>query len=106
TDATPRVRAEPAAVGGTLHVAALNVLNFFTTLDTSPTGCGPTGVLECRGANTPAELARQRAKTVSEITGLDADILGLMEVQNDTGATLQYLVDALNAATAPGTYDY
>src|SRR6185503_11693131 len=89
-----------------IHVAALNGLNFFTTLDTSPTGCGPTGALECRGANTPAELVRQRDKTVSEILGLDADILGLMEVQNDTGATLQYLVDALNAATAPGTYDY
>jgi predicted extracellular nuclease len=98
--------AGPADVGGNLHVAALNVLNFFTTLDTSPIGCGPTGTLECRGANTAQELARQRDKTVSEILGLDADILGLMEVQNDGGATLQYLVDALNGVTAPGTYDF
>jgi predicted extracellular nuclease len=105
-EATNPRPAEPTDVGGNLHVGALNVLNFFTTLDTSPTGCGPTGVLECRGANTAAELVRQRDKTVSEILGLDADVLGLMEIQNDTGATLQYLVDALNAATAPGTYDY
>jgi predicted extracellular nuclease len=98
--------AAPAAVGGDLRVAALNVLNYFTTLDTGPTGCGPTGALECRGANSALELDRQRAKTVAEILGLDADILGLMEVQNDTGATLDDLVGALNAATAPGTYAY
>jgi predicted extracellular nuclease len=94
----------PAPVGGNLKVAALNVLNYFTTLDTGPTGCGPTGALECRGANTVEELDRQRAKTVAEILGLDADILGLMEVQNDSGATVQDLVGALNAATTPGTY--
>jgi predicted extracellular nuclease len=104
-DTNPRPAA-PAEVGGNLRVAALNVLNYFTTLDTGPTGCGPTGTLECRGANTTFELDRQRAKTVAEILGLDADVLGLMEVQNDTGATLQDLVGALNAATAPGTYAY
>ena len=98
--------ATPAAVGGDLKVAALNVLNYFTTLNTGPGGCGPSGTLDCRGANTTFELDRQRAKTVAEILGLDADILGLMEIQNDSGATTQDLVNALNAATAPGTYAY
>ncbi len=96
--------AAPAAVGGDLRVAALNVLNDFTTLNAGPGGCGPAGTLDCRGANTAFELDRQRAKTVAEIIGLDADILGLMEIQNDTGATLADLVEALNAATAPGAY--
>jgi uncharacterized protein len=43
--------AAPDAVGGTLKAGALNVLNFFT-------------MLNARGANTPQELERQRAKLV------------------------------------------
>lgn len=105
-DATNPRPAPPAPVGGDIQVAALNVLNYFTTLNTGPGGCGPTGALDCRGANTALELERQRAKTVAEILGLDADILGLMEIQNDSGATVSDLVGALNTATAPGTYDY
>lgn len=95
----PRPEA-PAQVGGGLKIAALNVLNFFTTLDAQDGGCGPTGVLDCRGANTIAELNRQRAKTVAEIVGLDADILGLMEIQNDDGTTTADLVAAVNADPA------
>jgi predicted extracellular nuclease len=105
TSTNPRPGA-PAPVGGNLRAAALNVLNYFTTLNTGPGGCGPAGDLDCRGANTTVELDRQRAKTVAEIIGLDADILGLMEIQNDAGATLVDLVGALNAATAPGTYAF
>ena len=41
----------PPAVGGSLRVAGANVLNYFTTLDTGPAVCGPTGGLDCRGAN-------------------------------------------------------
>jgi hypothetical protein len=95
----PRPEA-PAAIGGSLKVAALNVLNYFTTLDAQDGGCGPAGTLDCRGANTIEELDRQRAKTVAEIVGLDADILGIMEIQNDSGATTADLVAAVNADPA------
>ena len=49
--------ASPDGVGGTIKIASMNVLNFFTTLDTNPGSgngpdiCGPS-LLECRGAST------------------------------------------------------
>ena len=41
---------------------------------------------------------------MAAILGLDADVLGLMEVENNGPTAVGSLVDALNAATAPGTY--
>jgi uncharacterized protein len=94
--------AAPAPVGGSLRVASFNVLNFF-----NGDGLGG-GFPTARGAETPFELDRQQAKIVSAITGLDADIVGLMEIENDAGpnSALADLVAALNAATAPGTFAY
>jgi predicted extracellular nuclease len=108
TRANPRT-AEPEDVGGRLRVASFNVLNYFTTLDatSSDSGpCGPTGGADCRGADSLAELTRQRAKTVAAITAIDPHIAGLIEIQNDEGAATADLVAGLNAATAPGTYAF
>ena len=100
--------AEPDDVGGTLKVATFNVLNFFTTIDTtssSSTGpCGPSGTLDCRGADSAAELERQRAKIVAALAEMDADVVGLIEIQNDAVASTQALVNALNAA-GEGPYE-
>jgi uncharacterized protein len=99
----------PAAVGGRLRIAAMNVLNYFTTLDTTdipPFPCGPSGGLECRGANTAQEFTRQRDKIVSAILGLDADVVGLMEIENNATAAIQNLVEGLNAKKGPGTYAF
>jgi uncharacterized protein len=97
----------PAIVGGTLRITSFNVLNFFTTLDTSSTGCGPTGAVACRGANSVSEFNRQRDKTVAAIVRLNPDIAGLVELQNSaTNTPISTLVNALNAATAPGTYTF
>ena len=87
-----------------MKVASFNVLNYFTTLEV-PGACGPSN-LECRGANTAEELSRQRAKIVSAMARIDADVLGLIEIQNDSGAAVADLVAGLNAAIAPGTYAY
>ncbi len=59
-----------------------------------------------RGALSEFELERQQAKIVSALTTIDADVVGLMEIENDEGATSarNQLVAALNEATAPGTY--
>ena len=84
--------AAPEEVGGNVEVASFNVLNYFTTLDG-------------RGANTPEEFVRQRTKIISAITEIDADVVGLIEIQNNDEA-LQDLVDGLNAATTPGRYDF
>lgn len=97
----PRTSA-PAAVGGNLKVTSFNVLNYF-----NGDGAGG-GFPTSRGAETQAELDRQQAKIVSALTTIDADIMGLMEIENDGGANsaLSQLTAALNAATAPGTYAY
>lgn len=105
----------PELVTGEIRIASLNVLNYFTTLDagTSAWICGPSGDMECRGAdaNQPLELERQQVKIVNAILGMDADIVGLMEIENEHPGQLDdepviSLVDLLNAATAPGTYSY
>ena len=89
----------PAAsepVGGTLRAASFNVLNYFT--DLADTSNSPF-----RGANTAEEFRRQKAKIVAAIAGLDADVVGLTEIQNKPGAA-EDLVGGLNAVTAPGRW--
>ena len=94
--------AAPAEVGGNLKVTAFNVLNYF-----NGDGMGG-GFPTSRGAESQIEFDRQEAKIVSALTEIDADIVGLMEIENDAGANqaVAELVAALNAATAPGTYAY
>lgn len=109
----PRTAA-PDAVGGNIKVASFNVLNYFTTFTNGQTasgltgqGCalgGSTAAANCRGANNAAEFARQKAKIVNAIKALNADVVGLMEIQNNSNEAVLDLVTALNGATAPGTY--
>jgi uncharacterized protein len=97
----------PPGVGGTLKVVGFSAMNYFSTLDNSGPICGPTADMGCRGADDANEFTRQRDKIISAITTMDADIVGLMEIENHaTDAALQNLVNGLNAATAPGTYAY
>jgi hypothetical protein len=96
--------ATPAAVGGEVKAAAFNVLNYF-----NGDGAGG-GFPTARGAESPTEFARQRDKIIAAIVALDADVVGLMELENDdTDAefgAIEDLVAGLNAATAPGTYAF
>jgi hypothetical protein len=88
----------PDPVGGEFRVASFNTLNYFTTTrDQNP---------DARGADNATEFQRQQAKEVAAITGLNADVVGLMEVENNGATAIGSLVDALNAATAPGTYAF
>ena len=73
----------PDPVGGDVRVASFNVLNFFTHIDEGSDICGPTGNLECRGADTTEEFTRQLDKLVAGIIALDADIVGIQEIEND-----------------------
>jgi hypothetical protein len=105
---------EPEDVGGVLHVAAMNTLNFFLTLD--PSGgpldnkCGPANTLECRGADDSGEFTRQRDKLLAALSGLNADVIGLNELENSTGVDPlgdpNGIVAGLNALLGPGTYAY
>ena len=106
--ANPRPPAAPERTGS-LRVASMNVLNFFNSFGsgcTNGVGGPPTG---CRGADNSAEFARQWPKTVAAIVGAQADIIGLLEIENDgygPSSAIQFLVDRLNDATAPGTYAF
>ncbi|MCB8928643.1 MAG: ExeM/NucH family extracellular endonuclease [Ardenticatenaceae bacterium] len=111
TAANPRPATPPAVDGsGTANVtvASANVLNFFETIDDGSNDiCGPAGDQECRGADSAEEFIRQRDKIVVGLTALDADVIGLLELENDTdNSALQNLVDAMNAVAGAGTYDF
>ncbi|MFO7682254.1 MAG: ExeM/NucH family extracellular endonuclease, partial [Chloroflexota bacterium] len=113
TSANPRT-ATPDPVGGDIKVASFNVLNYFTTLD-YPTGdpldnkCGPLENQECRGADAdqPLEFTRQRDKIIAALTAIDADVVGLLEIENNVNddAVID-LVNGLNAAYGAAVYDY
>jgi predicted extracellular nuclease/2',3'-cyclic-nucleotide 2'-phosphodiesterase (5'-nucleotidase family) len=109
TKANPRPSA-PDAVGGTLKVGSLNVLNYFTTLTGTASATTAIGQ-QPRGANTSEELARQTEKLVTTLIGTGADVLGLTELENqfqpgNPGNALEYLVGQLNARAGAGTYAY
>ncbi len=110
TDANPRT-ASPDVAPGDLRIASLNVYNYFTSVDDGNWICGPSGDMECRGADTAEELARQRAKIIAALAGIDGDVVGLMEIENDhPGLDPDYavadLVAGLNDLLGAGTYDY
>ncbi|MBC7701131.1 ExeM/NucH family extracellular endonuclease [Aquabacterium sp.] len=116
--------AEPDAVGGNIKVASANVLNFFTTFTSGSTAAGASGqgctlggavsASNCRGADNLAEFNRQRAKIVESLSAINADVVGLMEIQNNVPNTsgsgtnadtaVLNLVAALNAKVGDSTY--
>ncbi|MEM8532849.1 MAG: ExeM/NucH family extracellular endonuclease [Chloroflexota bacterium] len=98
----------PEDVGGTLKVASFNVLNYFTTLDNEEEICGPTGGLECRGADAdqPNEFERQRTKIISAVVSIDADIVGLVEIENNATTAIEDLVAGLNESIGQETYSF
>jgi hypothetical protein len=83
----------------------MNTLNFFITPD-YPSGaldnkCGPLQNVECRGWDSDQvdEFTRQRTKLLAGIADLNADIVGLNELENTPG------VEPL-ASLAGGLADY
>lgn len=79
-------------VGGDLTIVAFNVLNYFTTMGS-------------RGANNAEEFQRQEDKIVSAILEMDADVLGLMEIENNDDVAVNSLVDALNERAGENRYE-
>ena len=98
----------PDDVGGNLKVAAFNVLNYFTTLDDGSNDiCGPLADQECRGADSAEEFERQRDKIIAAIAAIDADVVGLIEIENHPGdVPVADLVSGLNDEMGAGTYEY
>jgi len=119
TEVNPRP-VSPDPVGGTLRAAAMNTLNFFLTPDYPSTPpnpldntCGGNANLECRGADAdqPDEFTRQRDKLLAALAGLDADIIGLNEIENTPGVSPlgdpdKGIVAGLNDMFGPDTYRF
>jgi uncharacterized protein len=93
----------PEEVGGNITVSSYNVLNYFVTFD--------DGRNLARGARNESEFRRQRAKLIAAVKEIDADILGLIEMENEDvvqgdlnvpeserRSAVQDLVDGLNEA--------
>ena len=94
--------------GSDLRIGSFNVLNYFTSHSSiggalnvlckdqadadSAKGCN-------RGAKSQPEFEKQRTKIVNAITAMDADLLGLMEMENngfEDNSALHNLVTRLN----------
>ncbi|MCX6029379.1 MAG: ExeM/NucH family extracellular endonuclease [Chloroflexi bacterium] len=109
TRANPRTAA-PDPVGGNVKVAGANVLNYFTTIDPNSGAagysCGPAHDQECRGADSAAELTRQRTKILAELQAINADVFGLMEIESTDDVAVADLAQGLNDALGAGTYNY
>ncbi len=86
--------AAPEATDGSLKVASFNVLNYFTTLNS-------------RGADSSAELDRQREKTAAAICAIGADVFGLLEIENNAAIAVGDLLNGPNGVNANcGPYSY
>ncbi|WPF87483.1 ExeM/NucH family extracellular endonuclease [Cyanobacterium aponinum AL20118] len=112
----------PEDVGGRLKVASFNPLNFFTTIDDGQTdtavGQSPRGAddLTRFGGNPPAsdnpnaEFERQLDKLLTTLVQLDADVIGLQELENyfgsDSEPPIATLVNALNERLGADIYAY
>lgn len=96
----PRPLGPPVLEGSNIKVASFNVENLFNGQD----GDFSTS----RGATTEAEFVRQIAKTARAISLLRADVLGLLELENDgfgPKSAIKALVDSVNALSSDYHYE-
>lgn len=118
-------QSRPERVAGGVSVASFNVLNYFTTTGadferaggscdfyadrvgdpvTTDTCTGPGGRPGPRGAAESEDLQRQERKLAAAINALDADVVGIEEIENSArfgdhrDESLRQLVEVLNKA--------
>lgn len=122
-DTRTAVRNVPSQVEGDYSVGSFNVLNYFTTLGETESGCkaytdrfgASIAANKCtvRGAFSQQAFQDQQDKIVLAINELDASVVGLMEVENTARTSgdvsrrdesLANLVSELNKAG--GNWDY
>lgn len=89
--------------GATVKVATFNVQNFFN--GDGQGGGFPTS----RGATTEEDFVKQTQKIVAAIEAIDADVVGLIEIENDADngfSAMKTLVDSLNGRMGASYYDW
>ncbi|RUO73214.1 ExeM/NucH family extracellular endonuclease [Idiomarina ramblicola] len=83
-----------------IRIASFNVLNFF-----NGNGAGQ-GFPTPRGADTPEQMERQLQKIVAALTTMDADVIGLMELENDGFTERSAIIQLVNALERVSGKDY
>jgi len=86
-----------------VKLASYNVLNYFN--GDGQGGGFPTS----RGALTYDDFVRQRSKILTGIAQMNADVVGLIEIENDgtgTNSAIQDIVNGLNQRMGAGTYAF
>ena len=95
--------AAPVIEQGNLSIASMNVLNLY-----NGDGLGEGFPTE-RGADSVQEYERQLAKAVAAILAMNADVTGLIEIENDgfgPQSAIAQLVNALNAEAGEGVFAF
>jgi predicted extracellular nuclease len=105
-DTNPRPTSPPNVGNANVKVGSFNLLNYFTTLDNGTNLTGPNNNLPPRGANNITEFNRQREKTATTIAQLNADILGLIELENNGTTAISDLVNAVNSKLGANVYQF
>ncbi len=91
-----RIETPKIANKGDIRVASFNVLNYFNNI---VDGAAPNPTGQNRGATSEEEFLLQQAKIVNAITSMNADIVGLVEIENNgfgDNSAIKNLLDALN----------
>ena len=99
----PRSSQPNAIAGAKLTVGSFNVLNYFN--GDGQGGGFPTS----RGADTPGEFTRQYDKIANAINTIQADVMGLMEIENDgfdANSAIAQLTKQINERSAQNHYAY
>lgn len=92
TNNNPRT-AKPDSFAHEISISSFNVLNYFTDLNE-------------RGADSPEEFERQTAKLLAALSAIDADVFGLIEIENDGNKTIAALTKSLNDYLGSDIYAY
>ncbi|MFD3305863.1 ExeM/NucH family extracellular endonuclease [Alteromonas macleodii] len=89
----------PVVTEGNLSIATFNVLNYFNG-EVDANGDVTFDYDENRGADDEVAFELQQGRIVEAIVNLNADVVGLMEIENDgfgEDSAIQSLVSAINA---------
>jgi len=95
--------AVPSLDGASLKVASFNVLNYFN--GDGQGGGFPTS----RGASSYDEFVKQREKIVAALIEINADVVGLMEIENDGNeeySAVKDLVGEINKTLGATVYNF
>ena len=98
-EVTSSREANPVVTEGNLSIATFNVLNYFNG-EVDANGDVTFDYDENRGADDEVAFELQQGRIVEAIVNLNADVVGLMEIENDgfgEDSAIQSLVTAINA---------